>query len=340
MGSRSGFVCTMMLLVLLGVWASQATSRSLAMDEASTSMSERHEQWMSRYGRIYDDAYEKERRFKIFKDNVEFIESFNGTYKLSINEFTDQTNEEFMASRTGYRMISSSSQQSSSASFRYENVNDVPSSKDWTQEGAVTPIKHQGQCGCCWAFSAVAAMEGITKISTSNLIPLSEQELLDCNTENQLGCGGGFMDIAFQFIQQNGGLTSEANYPYQGMQSSCNPNTNHVAQITGYEEVPANSEEALLKAVANQPVSVAIDANGTPFHSYSSGVFTGDCGTNLNHAVTVVGYGTTDDGTKYWLVKNSWGTTWGEGGFMRIQRGVEAAEGLCGIAMKASYPTA
>ncbi|KAL1809896.1 hypothetical protein ACET3Z_026886 [Daucus carota] len=123
---------------------------------------------------------------------------------------------------------------------------------------------------------------------------------------------------------------------------TCNANkeANHAATITGHEDVPANSESALLKAVANQPISVAIDASGSDFQFYSSGVFTGECGTELDHGVTAVGYGTAADGTKYWLVKNSWGTSWGEEGYIQMQRGVATAEGLCGIAMQASYPTA
>ena len=197
--------------------------------------------------------------------------------------------------------------------------------------------------GCCWAFSAVAAMEGITQLKTGKLISLAEQELVDCDTSGEdQGCEGGLMDDAFEFIIQNKGLATEANYPYKGVDGTCNKNkeASHAAQITGYEDVPANSENALLKAVANQPVSVAIDASGSAFQFYSSGVFTGDCGTELDHGVTAVGYGTASDGTKFWLVKNSWGSSWGENGYIRMQRDVDANEGLCGIAMEASYPTA
>ncbi|KAF7822925.1 senescence-specific cysteine protease SAG39-like [Senna tora] len=327
--------------ILSGVLALQATSRTLQ----DVSMQERHEQWMARYDIVYKDSQEKERRFNIFKDNVKYIDDFNNAatkpYKLAVNKFADLTNEEFTASRNRFKghMCSSITRTST---FKYEEVTAVPSSIDWRQKGAVTPIKNQGQCGCCWAFSAVAAMEGITKLSTGNLISLSEQELVDCDTSGvDQGCEGGLMDDAFKFIIQNHGLATETKYPYNGVDGSCNSNgeANHAASIKGYEDVPANSEQALQKAVANQPVSVAIDASGSDFQFYSSGVFTGSCGTELDHGVTAVGYGA-DGSTAYWLVKNSWGTEWGEEGYIRMQRNVDAKEGLCGIAMQASYPTA
>ncbi|KAH7568798.1 hypothetical protein ACOSP7_011852 [Xanthoceras sorbifolium] len=328
------------VVLVLGLWVSQSWSRSLY--EAATSINVKHEMWMVRYGRVYKDSAEKEKRFKIFKDNFEYIESFNKagnhTYKLSINEFADQTNQEFHASRNGYKRLPNP--KTSQTSFRYENVT-APSSMDWRKKGAVTPIKDQGQCGCCWAFSAVAAIEGITKLATRKLISLSEQELVDCDTKgvNQ-GCNGGLMDDAFKFIIKNKGITTESNYPYKGVDGICNKKkaASHAAKITGYENVPVNNEAALLKAVAKQPVSAAIDAGGFEFQFYSSGVFKGRCGDDLNHGVTAIGYGKTSDGTKYWLVKNSWGTSWGENGYIKIQRGIKAKRGLCGIAMQPSYP--
>ncbi|KAI4323054.1 hypothetical protein L6164_022691 [Bauhinia variegata] len=258
----------------------------------------------------------------MFKDNVAYIEAFNNAgdkpYHLGINQFADLTNEEFKALRSKYKGHMRATRTSS---FKYGNVTAMPSSLDWRQKGAVTPIKDQGQCGkftkshfstrCCWAFSAVAAVEGITQLSTGKLISLSEQELVDCDTSNgNHGCEGGLMDNAFQFIQKNG-LTAEAIYPYQGTDGTCNTKeeASSAAKITGYEDVPANSEDALLKSVANQPVSVAIDASNLQF--YSGGVYNGPCGTNLDHGVAAVGYGVSDDGTKSWLIKNSWGTSWG-----------------------------
>ncbi|VAH94332.1 unnamed protein product [Triticum turgidum subsp. durum] len=164
---------------------------------------------------------------------------------------------------------------------------------------------------------------------------------MDCDNVNNQGCDGGLMDYAFQFIHKNG-ITTESNYPYQGEQGSCDQAKEkaHAVTIDGYEDVPANDESALQKAVAGQPVSVAIDASGNDFQFYSEeGVFTGECSTDLDHGVAAVGYGTTRDGTKYWIVKNSWGEDWGEKGYIRMQRGVSQAEGQCGIAMQASYPT-
>jgi C1A family cysteine protease len=188
----------------------------------------------------------------------------------------------------------------------------------------------------------VAAVEGLIQITTGQLIPLSEQQLVDCDKNNH-GCHGGMMTETFRYIIQNGGITSEENYQYQSTDMGiCDTNkeSERDAQITDFEEVPPSSENDLLKAVSMQPVSVIIDASGQAFQHYSSGVFSSDCGTAQTHAVTVIGYGTTEDGIDYWLLKNSWGETWGENGYMKILRNVDAPEGMCGLAMKASYPTA
>ncbi|XP_059624348.1 senescence-specific cysteine protease SAG39-like [Cornus florida] len=344
MDSTKHYQFMYLALFFLGVWATKASSRLLNEQY----MLERHKQWMAHHGRVYTDAEEKQRRFKIFKDNVEWIEASNAGldrgYKLSVNQFADLTNEEFTASRNGYKRQSLQVMSTSKpTSFMYANLSAVPSTMDWRKRGAVTPVKDQGQCGCCWAFSAVAAIEGITQLTTGKLVSLSEQELVDCDVRGEdQGCNGGLMDDAFLFIKQNKGLTTEANYPYMGSDNTCNTKKAALAaaKITGYQDVPANKEQALLQAVAKQPVSVAIDSGGYDFQFYSSGVFTGTCGTSLDHGVTAVGYGATTDGTKYWLVKNSWGSGWGEGGYIRMQRDVAAKEGLCGIAMESSYPIA
>ncbi|XP_030518274.2 ervatamin-B-like [Rhodamnia argentea] len=338
MASLRNRCCVLVTLIfLLGVWACQAAGRTLQGDDPMYKM---HEQWMARYGRVYKDVDERQSRFEIFKANVRGIESFNRAnnrpYKLGVNQFADLTNEEFGA-RNRFK---SHMRSTKAASFKYANVSAAPSNVDWRKKGAVTPIKSQGHCGCCWAFSAVAAVEGINEITTGKLVSLSEQELVDCDVGSDArGCEGGWMGSAFEFVEKHG-LTTETSYPYVATEGECNvkSESSRTVTIKGHEAVPVNSEGALLKAVANQPVSVAIDARGLQL--YSGGMFTGPCGTNLNHGVAVVGYGATNDGTKYWLVKNSWGEEWGEEGYIRMQRDVGAEEGLCGIAMEASYPTA
>jgi cathepsin L len=179
-------------------------------------------------------------------------------------------------------------------------------------------------------------MEGIQQITNGKLVSLSEQHLVDCVRR---GCNGGTIYAAFKFISKKGGIATEANYPYKGVKRKCKKKGRDRVKITSYEQVPRNSEDSLLKAVANQPVAVTIDTSGM-FQRYSSGILTGECGThNLNHGVTIVGYGTSNDGIKYWIVKNSWGTKWGEQGYIRMKRDIDAKEGLCGIATEAWYPT-
>ncbi|PQQ21770.1 vignain-like [Prunus yedoensis var. nudiflora] len=339
------------------IWVALALSLALVVGVAQSfdfqekdlasedSLWDLYESWRSHHT-VSRSIDEKHKRFNVFKENVKHVHNTNKgdkPYKLKLNKFADMTNHEFRSVYAGskvkhHRMLQG--EQRGDGGFRYENVDIVPPSVDWRKKGAVTPVKDQGQCGSCWAFSTVVAVEGINQIKTHKLVSLSEQELVDCDTEQNQGCNGGLMELAFQFIKQNGGLTTETNYPYRAEDSKCNVAKENapVVSIDGHESVPANNEDALLKAAANQPISVAIDAGGSDFQFYSEGVFTGQCGTELDHGVAVVGYGATLDGTKYWIVKNSWGTEWGEKGYIRMERGVSAKEGLCGIAVEASYP--
>ncbi|XP_052178060.1 zingipain-2-like [Diospyros lotus] len=309
-------------------------------------MRKRYEEWLKRYDREYEDQDEWEHRFGIYQSNVEYIENFNSqnmSFQLADNIFADMTNEEFKSLYLGYE---AARQQGEVQSSEYEKwCEDLPVNLDWRELGAVTPVKNQGACGSCWAFSAVAAVEGITQIKTGKLVSLSEQELVDCDVKTgNKGCQGGYMEKAFEFIKKNGGITTERQYPYEGRNGQCDKAEakSHAATISGYARVPANDERSLEFAAAKQPVSVAVDAGGYAFQLYSSGVFSGHCGESLNHGVTVVGYGVVGYGAehreKFWLVKNSWGTEWGESGYIRIKRSGTDTAGVCGIAMEASYP--
>ncbi|PNY06010.1 cysteine proteinase rd21a-like protein [Trifolium pratense] len=270
-----------------------------------------YESWLVKHGKVYNALGEKERRFEIFKDNLR--------------------------SRKSKGLLSGSKK---STRYAFRDDDELPESVDWREKGAVVDVKDQGQCGSCWAFSTVGAVEGINKIVTGDLISLSEQELVDCDKGYNMGCNGGLMDNAFEFIMQNGGIDTEDDYPYRASDNTCDPNKKNarVVTIDGYEDVPENDEKSLKKALAFQPVSVAIEAGGRAFQLYQSGVFTGTCGTELDHGVVAVGYGT-ENGTDYWLVRNSWGSSWGEGGYIKLERNLKSTQtGKCGIAMEASYP--
>ncbi|KAG8497973.1 hypothetical protein CXB51_006916 [Gossypium anomalum] len=307
-----------------------------------------YETWLVKHGKAYNDLGEKEKRFDIFKDNLKFIVEHNlvnRTYKVGLNRFADMTNEEYKAMYLGTRVdpktrLRRLAGKEKSYRYAYKVGDELPESVDWRQKGAVMDVKDQGQCGSCWAFSTVAAVEGINKIVTGDLISLSEQELVDCDNMYNQGCNGGLMDHAFEFIINNGGIDTEEDYPYRATDNTCDINRKNarVVTIDGYEDVPENDENSLKKAIAHQPVSVAIEAGGRAFQLYQSGVFTGQCGTSLDHGVAAVGYGT-EGGVDYFLVRNSWGPNWGENGYIKMERNVAGtATGKCGIAMMASYP--
>ncbi|CAI9110220.1 OLC1v1010213C2 [Oldenlandia corymbosa var. corymbosa] len=306
-----------------------------------------YELWLASNRKTYNGLEEKDVRFEIFKDNLKFIEEHNSenrTYKVGLNRFADLTNEEYrvmyLGTRTdAKRRVMKSRNPSRRYAFR-DGSDELPESVDWRKKGAVSPIKNQGNCGSCWAFSTIAAVEGINSIVTGELITLSEQELVDCDKGYNSGCNGGLMDYAFKFIISNGGIDTETDYPYKGRDGTCDPNRKNskAVSIDGFEDVPPNDEKALQKAVAHQPVSVAIEASGRAMQLYKSGVFTGGCGESLDHGVVVVGYGT-ENGKDYWIVRNSWGTNWGENGYLRMERNViETNKGKCGIAVEPSYP--
>ncbi|KAK9112682.1 hypothetical protein Scep_020201 [Stephania cephalantha] len=302
-----------------------------------------YESWLVQHGKAYNALGEKERRFEIFKDNLRFIDEHNAeghSYEVGLNRFADLTNEEFRSAYLGartdaYRRVA----KPKSDRYAFRGGDDLPKSVDWREKGAVVGVKDQGSCGSCWAFSTVAAVEGINKIVTGDLISLSEQELIDCDTSYNQGCQGGLMDYAFEFIINNGGIDTEDDYPYKTRDGQCDQFRKNakVVTIDSYEDVPVNDEKSLQKAVANQPVSVAIEGGGRAFQLYKSGVFTGRCGTALDHGVVAVGYGT-ENGKDYWIVRNSWGASWGEKGYVRLERNIAAKTGKCGIAMQASYP--
>jgi C1A family cysteine protease len=294
------------------------------------------------FSKRYSTIQELETRFAIFRKNFVAILAHNAdlsqNFTMGVNQFTDLTPEEFRAQFIGGLKTEVGSYGCKSFS---SGASGAPSSIDWRNKGAVTSVKDQGQCGSCWTFSATGAVEGAWAISKGQLIDLSEQELVDCATGisyGSHGCNGGQMEGAFKFIIENG-QCSLSSYPYTAKDGSCQK-CSAVAHISSCSDVKPNDQISLKAAVAMQPVAVAIEADTRYFQSYSGGVLTStSCGTTLDHGVLIVGYGT-ENGQDYWLVKNSWGTSWGMGGYVKIAKSSSTNDpGVCGVAMDPSFPT-
>jgi C1A family cysteine protease len=287
-------------------------------------------------------------------NNHQLIETHNSqnlSYQLGHNLFSGLNSSEF-AELMNFKENSQILLTKSNTKYNFDIITDLsqpPSSVDWTMNGAVTPVKDQGQCGSCWSFSTTGALEGAYEIKYGKLVSFSEQQLVDCdnlkNGGNNHGCNGGLMDSAFKWISSNGGLCSESAYPYvSGVTKTANTCQTTCTKISGstivkYVDVTPGSDNTMMYALSQQPVSVAIEADQSSFQLYRSGVFTGDCGTNLDHGVLLVGYGT-DNGVDFYKIKNSWGTGWGENGYIRIGRGTQYnnGQGQCGVLLEGSYP--
>lgn len=280
-------------------------------------------------------------RLQIFSDNMDMIEEHNKgqhSFKMAMNEYTHMTWSEFREhfALGGTRPPISNLRVGGTA---FKGVSSNPDSVDWTTKGAVTGVKDQGNCGSCWSFSTTGAIEGAYYLKYGKLISQSEQNLVDCD-QIDAGCNGGWMDRAYGWMKRNGGICTEADYPYvsgtTGKAGTCSTACQKDSKTapTSWTDVTPNSVSSLESAVAQQPVSIAVAVN-TAFQFYSSGVFDETCGNDINHGVLAVGYGT-DGGSDFWKVKNSWGPSWGEGGYIRV---LKDSSNLCHVLDAPVFPT-
>jgi len=302
--------------------------------------------WKAEHGRSYASAQEESTAFAKFAANEDIITAHNSrglSWTLGHNAFSDMTADEFFSTRLGYKPSKRATSGPKTVHVAQPDVA-LPDALDWVSAGKVTPIKDQAACGSCWAFSTTGSIEGAYSVATGTLLSLSEEDLVQCNSDTDDGCEGGLMDNAFEWVEKNG-LALESAYPYTsgtGITGLCQEDKKAApaVTITGFTDVPEGDEDALKSAVALGPVSIAVEADRNAFHMYKSGVLNNPLcgGKTLDHGVLLVGYGQDTSGIlplSYWKVKNYWGTTWGEDGYIRMAQG----KNMCGLASQASYPT-
>lgn len=338
------------LAALLGAVVAVPSNHNNADSLASLGMSAAFGFWKQQYNKTYATKEEHMKREQIFIQNAIYIEKHNSeghSFTLALNQFADMTPKEFADLQTLWPSTLGTADSSAPQRHQISGV-ELPTSVDWRDKGVVNPVKNQGQCGSCWAFSTIDSYESQVAIKTGKLASFSEQDLVDCVKDQTLprtrgsccnGCSGGLMDYAFAYMisKQSGKDDTESSYPYKAADGRCSfsARTATGAAVKSYTDIKAGDENALKDAVANVgPVSVAVDAT-SQWQFYRGGVFeplTG-CGTKLNHGVAVVGYGS-EGGKDYWIIRNSWGSTWGEKGYLRLVMG----KNECGVANSAVYP--
>lgn len=296
--------------------------------------------FVEKYNRMYSSPAEVASRLAIFKDNLKLIEDrnakSNGLEQHAVNNFADLTPEEFKAKFTGYKK--SDSTFAKPKLFAARPVGQQTASIDWRDRGAVTPVKNQGQCGSCWAFSATEQIETDYFQKYGTLYELSPQQITSCDTSDD-GCGGGNPITAYQYVQQAGGVDPASVYPYTsgttGSTGSCRAiSSDYDADLSSSNTVSqsASGESNMLQQIEQSPMSICVDAS--IWQTYESGIIqAGTCGTQLDHCVQAVGYNSEQN---YWIVRNSWGTSWGNDGYVWV----EAGSNTCGIAMEATIVAA
>jgi len=285
--------------------------------------------FLKEHGKSYSTIEEYTARFQVFKANYAKIENFtakaNRKHTVGITKFFDLTPQEFRNTYLNLKVSLLDQLKAKSGKF-VAKATATPAEKDWRKDGAVGPVKDQGQCGSCWAFSTVANLEGIYQIKNNKSIVLSEQSLVDCDKVDN-GCNGGLMENSLSFVRDNG-IALNADYPYHARDQRCKSYTSAM-RVSGYTFAPSEDEEEI-KAFLAQTGPLSIAVNAEPFQFYSGGVLDADeyeCDPqSLNHGVAIVGYGS-DNGQEYWIVRNSWGSSWGEDGYIRLALG----KGVCGV---------
>jgi cathepsin L len=296
--------------------------------------------YLNKFGKAYNGDDEYATRKAIYEENMKFIKAENAkghTHTLGETRFTDLTNEEFKALYvSGYK---APSQMLGDLAYLGEHEETESSgSVDWTTKGAVTKVKDQGSCGSCWSFSTTGGLEGAWEIATGQLTSMSEQQFVDCDTSS-MGCNGGNMNSAFAWAEKQN-VATESSYPYKAVDGTCKTSGLQTAipkgGVTGYKSVGSLFSKAtvakLESAIDLNPVSIAIEADQSSFQHYTGGILSSGCGTNLDHGVLAVGYNTAEG---YWLVKNSWGASWGDSGYIKLSQ----TGNVCGILNQPVYPT-
>ena len=285
------------------------------------------QRFLIKYNKQYNTVAEYLLRFNVFKKNLKKFAQNKASYKMGINKFTDLTPTEFrktylnldmkLLNKIKYNKISVNSK------------NDAPESWNWMDQGVLGPVKDQGFCGSCWAFSTMGNIEALNTMKTKEYVPLSEQQLVDCDTEYDMGCDGGLMEYAFAYLMEKGCMKQE-DYPYVGYDDTCKYDESKVFLKVANWTMLATQDEVEMKEFlySNGPLAIAINAD--PFQYYTGGIIDEDewsCDPEgLNHGVVLVGYGN-ESGVDYWIIRNSWGDYWGEDGYVRVARG----KGTCGV---------